>query len=166
MKVRTRLLTQVLVLHFFVAGVASAGPPETDVAASGETSMRTALGKKTVEVTFHAAKIAKSDPRFPLDLDSYNEVSVVQRMRIIVDGHVVVVPRSAFMDLFNVRKASLSREKDLFVLSVGGADGADLYLVRIYFDSTAVRRRAAFDPTNQKQTVEETHYRKKLTIIE
>src|SRR3989442_8625840 len=91
---------------------------------------------------FHVVRVKKADPGFTLDPESYSEVSLIQRMSISVDGRSVVVPRSAFTDLFNVRKAWLIVEKGSFVLSVGGADGADLYLARTYFDSRVVHRRA------------------------
>ena len=60
---------------------------------------------------FHVVRVKKSDPGFTLDPESYSEVSLIQRMSISVDGRSVVVPRSAFTDLFNVRKAWLIVER-------------------------------------------------------
>ena len=101
-----------------------------------------------------------SDPRFPLEPDYANEVSVIQRMTITVDGQTLFVPRSVFADLFNARKASVVLEKAAFVLSIVGADGADLYLVRVYFDATMIHRRMVYDAFDSKTPVEETQYRK------
>ncbi len=138
---------------------------ETVIGVSGDTSVRAVVQKRTIAVTLHAAQLKKSDRGFPPDLDTYNEVSLLQHIEVLVDGHAVVVPRSAFTDLFNARKAWLTSEKGLFVLCLGGGDGADLYVARLYFDSKVVSRRALFDATNQKEPVEETRYRIKITLI-
>jgi hypothetical protein len=139
--------------------------PETVISVSGDTSVRAVVQNRTIAITLRAIQFKKSDPGFPRDLDSYNEVSLLQQIDVLVDGHAVVVPRSAFTDLFNARKAWLASEKGLFVLCLGGGDGADLYVARIYFDSKVVHRRALFDATNQKEPAEETRYRIKVTFI-
>ncbi len=158
MRLRVRLLAKSLLLCLLFAVLSAASPQETDIAASGQTSLRSVLEKRTVEVTLHTAKVKKADPGFPLALDYYDEVSIVESMTIVVDGQTVWVPRSTYADLFNPRKAVLKFEQGTFVLLVGGADGADSYSVRIYFDPARVVRRRVYDAQAPHTPTEETRY--------
>jgi hypothetical protein len=158
------ILAKSLLLCLLVAVFSAASPQETDIAASGDTSLRAVLDKKTVLVTLHTAKVKKSDPGFPLALDYYDEVSVVQNMNIVVDGKTVGVPRSAYADLFNARKAVLRFEDGTFFLLVGGADASDLYSVHLYFDATRIIRRSVFDSASPHKPLEETRYYPAKTI--
>ena len=109
-----------------LTSVADAAVNETEIAHTGTSTLRATLGGKSLQIAFTAIQVKNSDPRFPIEPDHANEVSVIQRMTITVDGQTLFVPRSVFADLFNARKASVVLEKAAFVLSIVGADGADL----------------------------------------
>jgi hypothetical protein len=139
--------------------VSSAAPQKHQIARSGDSSLRVVVEKKTIEIKFHTFIAKKSDPWFPSNDDDYNELSFIQRISIYVDGQTLWVPRSAYVDLFNARAAAILFEKGSFVLSIAGADGADAYQARIYFDSKKVIRRAVYDlEASTEEPSEETRY--------
>lgn len=141
------------------------GPDDHQIARSGDTSLRFVIGKKTIITTFHTFVVKKSDPWFPSNLEGYDDLSFVQNVEITVNGEALWVPRSAYLDLFNARAGAVRFENGSFVLSIAGADGADAYQVRIYFDSKKVTRRAVFglEGSPQKPS-EETRYAPPLVI--
>ncbi len=96
-----RTVIAVLISFLFSPSVFNAGPQGVDIAKTGATTLRAVLGGKTIKITFDTATIKKSDPGFPLALDYYDEMSIVQRMTIVVGGKTVWVPRSAYADLFD-----------------------------------------------------------------
>lgn len=158
MRLRVRALRKSFLLFLLSGVLAAAAPQKTNIARSGETSLGTVLKKKTVQVTLHTATVKKSDRGFPLALEDYDEVSIVQTMTIVVDGRTVWVPRSTYADLFNARTARLRFEHGTFVLGIGGADGAESYAVDIYFDATRVVRRAVYASIARHEATEETRY--------
>jgi hypothetical protein len=86
-------------------------------------------------------------------------VALALRLGVTVDGETRWVPRSAHMDLFNARAAAILFEQGSFVLSIAGADGADAYQVRVYFDSKKIVRRAAFNlEDSAEKPSQETRY--------
>ena len=158
MKYRTGEMVAVLVSCLLVCGVSRPAPQRVDIAKSGETSLRSTIGGKAIRVTFLTARVKGSDPGFPLALDYYDEVSIIQRMTIVVGGKTVWVPRSVYADLFNTRGASLRSEDGIYMLSIGGADGADTYSVRVYFDGKRVIKRGVYDSFAPEKPSEETRY--------
>lgn len=149
-----------ITLCLALASVANASVNETEIAHTGTSILRATLGGKPLEIAFTAIQVKNSDPLFPLEPDYAKEVSVIQRMTITIGGQSLFVPRSVFANLFDARKASLAFEKDAFVLSIVGADGAELYLVRVYFDGTMIHRRMVYDAFDSKTAAEDTRYRK------
>jgi hypothetical protein len=158
MRHHARTPIAVLLPCLLLAGASYAAPQEVKIAKSGETSLRAVLGGKTVQITLHTATLRKSDPGFPLALDYYDEVSIVQGMSIIVGGKTIWVPRSAYADLFDARKGFLQFKKGAFVLIIVGADGADLYSVHVYFDAKRVIKRGVYDSFAPQKPSEETLY--------
>lgn len=154
-----RTLIQLLLPWPLLASVSLAAPQAVDIAKPGETSLRAVFGGKTVQVTFYSARLKKSAPGFPLFLDDYsNEISIVQRMTIVVDEKTISVPWSAYADLFDARKGFLRLEKGIFVLVVVGADGADTYWVHVCFDAKRVIKRSVYDSFPPYKPLEETLY--------
>jgi hypothetical protein len=162
MRVQAVFAATILLMGFQVA----IGASENDqIASSGDSSLRRVIGKKTISVEFHTFVAKKSDPWFPPEFEGYNELSFVQRLSITVDGETLWVPRTAYLDLFNARAAAILLEQGLFVLSIAGADGADAYQVRVYFDSKKVIRRAFYDlEGSPKKPSEETRYAPRQVI--
>lgn len=156
MRIRATLATTI----FFMGLNLAFGTSESNqIAPAGDSTLRTVVGKRAVLIGFHTFVAKKSDPWFPSEFEGYNELSFVQRLGITVDGVTLWVPRSAYTDLFNPRAAAVLLEQGLFVLSIAGADGADAYQVRIYFDSKKVIRRAFYGlEGSAKKPSEETRY--------
>lgn len=154
------LFRVVLIVPFLTVASAAAIPNETEIATTGTSTLHANIGGKALNVTFRTVQVKNSDPLFPMDSDYAKAVSVIQRLTIDIAGQPLFVPRSAFADLFNPRKASIALEKDAFVLSIVGADGADLYLVRVYFNGAGVRRRTVYGAFDNKNAAEDTRYRK------
>ena len=158
MKRHPYTLPLVVVFSLLLATASHAAPREVKIAKSGETSLRTVLGGKTIEITFHTAIVKKSDPGFPLALDHYDDLSIVQGMSIVVDAKTIGVPWSAYADLFFTRKGYLEIEKGTFVLTIVGADGADTYFAHIYFDAKRVIKRDFYSSLVPHRPLEETVY--------
>jgi hypothetical protein len=156
MRIRAILAATIFSLGFNVAFGTS---EHSQIAPLGESTLSTVVGNRKISVQFHTFVAKKSDPWFPSEFEGYNELSFIQRLGITVDGETLWVPRSAYTDLFNPRAAAVRLEQGLFVLSIVGADGADAYQVRIYFDSKKVIRRAFYGlEGSTKKPSEETRY--------
>lgn len=68
----------------------------------------------------------------------------VELMEISVGNRTVIVPRSAYADLYAPREAAIHTAGRTFILEISGGDGADSYSVQIYFDAKRVFRRKIF----------------------
>ncbi len=153
------------IIFFIGINLAFATSEGDHIAPSGDSTLRTVVGKRKILIQFHTFVAKKSDPWFPSEFEGYTELSFVQRLSITVDGETLGVPRSAYTDLFNPRAAAVLLEQGSFVLSIAGADGADGYQVRIYFDSKRVIRRAFYGlEGSTKKPSEETRYAPPLVI--
>jgi hypothetical protein len=142
----------------FVTPLSLALPQQVKVAKEGETSLRAVLNGKKVQVTFRTVSLGKSDRGFPLALNDYDRVSIVQGISILVDGKTVWVPWSVYADLFNVRGADITFEKGIFKLVTGGGGGADTYSVRIYFNTKRILRRETFNSFSPDKALEVVLY--------
>jgi hypothetical protein len=159
-KPTSRLFPVVLVLTFLMAFASDAMPNETEIAAAGTSTLGAKLGGKSLEISIRTVQLKNSDPLFPMEPGYAKEVSIIQGMAINIDGQSLFVPRSVFADLFNPRKASIALDKDAFVLSIVGADGADLYLVRVHFNAARIYRRMVYGAFDSKNATEDTRYRR------
>jgi hypothetical protein len=148
----------------FVARDSLALPQQVKVAKEGETSLRAVLNGKKVQVTFRTVSLRKSDRGFPLAMNGYDQVSIVQDMSIFVDGKMVPVPWSAYADLYNVRGADVKYEKGIFKLVTGGGGGADTYCVHIYFNTKRVLRREAYNSFSPDKALEVIVYSPPVVI--
>lgn len=153
-----RLPVSVLLLCVVLAFPSNAENKGTAVASSGNTVLKELLDSKAVEVEVRTIKVKKSETGFPLTLDYYDEVSVVQQVSITVGGQSLWVPRSAYADLFNARTAFVKAGKGGFVLVVGCADGSDSYSVQLRFDTNRVVSRRIYSATSAPKLSEETRY--------
>jgi hypothetical protein len=135
------------------------------IAQSGSTSVSTVFERKTASVTIHTVRIENSSSAFP-DIEDWGvkAVTIVRRMEISVDGKSLFIPRSVFADLLDPRLASVKFEKGDFVLVITGADGAESYIVRVYFGATRVKRRRVYSSLTPESVAEDTRYRR-LTVL-
>jgi hypothetical protein len=70
----------------------------------------------------------------------------------------LLVPSSVFADLVDPDDAGLAREGAVNLLSIRGGDGAEGYIVRVYFDAKVVRRRTLASPLMPDKPTEDTRY--------
>jgi hypothetical protein len=156
---QARAIIQAILPSLLLSTVLNAEPKDVKIAKTGETSLQAVLAGKTVQITLDTIIVKSSEPGFPLALEAYrNEVSIVQRMTIVVGGRSLWVPRSVYADLFDAWGGVLRSENGSFVFSVGGGDGAYKYSVRVYFDPSKITKRSVFGAFASNKPLEETHY--------
>jgi|GEM_PF-6808115 len=153
------LFARIAMLYGLSASVVYA-QQESEIAQAGNTTITASLAKRNVVVQIHTVQLKKSDAGFPSSLADYQEVSMVLQLSISVGGQDVWVPRSAYADLFNARKALVRYENGFFVLLIGGADGADSYSVHIRSTSTRVVDRTVYNTISPPRVSEKTIYSK------
>lgn len=123
----------------------------TVVSPSGITTVssgRGPLGRATVRIQTEELKgsCARACPssRFWIvgrgEVPPAEEASIVQELTISVDGRNVNVPSLAYLGMYEVTWATVEQQGQSFVLSVAGADGAERYTTRIYFNANGVER--------------------------
>ena len=127
---------------------------------SGKITLAATLRTAQVSVVIHTVSIDRSNPLFPLprDDDWYPKVvTIVPAMEISVNGQPLFVHRSAFNGLWNPNRAWIRVEKGDFILEIQGADGAESYFVRIFFDKARVKRFALYSSlSSSKRPIIET----------
>ena len=164
MKNHVKKIIRSIVLCLMLAGTCQAAPQEVKISKSGETSLRAEVSGRKIQINFLTTILKKSDPGFPLILSDYDEVSVVRKISIEVDGNPLAVPWSVYADLFNLRGAELASESGIFRLVTGGAGGADTYSVHIYFDSKRVIKREGYGAFPPYKPTEVTLYSPPLVL--
>ncbi|WP_157597900.1 MULTISPECIES: hypothetical protein [unclassified Rhizobacter] len=85
--------------------------------------------------------------------------SLVTSLEIAVNGRPLVVPRSSFRGLGNVRTAKLVPKGNSFHLVLRGGDGADGFVATIVFDRDRVLKRWLASNLAPEGVLEETTYR-------
>lgn len=136
----------------------NAAQGQTAIAKSGSTSVSRMFEGKTANVTIHTVRIESSSGAFPSVEWGAKAVTLVQKLEISVDRKSLFIPRSVFADLLDPRLVSVEFEKGNFVLTVTGADGAESYFVRIYFDATQIKRRMLYSSLAPETLAEDTLY--------
>lgn len=85
--------------------------------------------------------------------------SLVTRLEIAVNGRQLVVPRSSFRGLTNVRTAKLIPKRESYHLVLRGGDGAEGFVATIVFDRDRVIKRMLASSLAPEDVLEETTYR-------
>jgi hypothetical protein len=85
--------------------------------------------------------------------------SLVTGLEIAVNGRQLVVPRSSFRGLRNVRTAKLIPKRESFHLVLRGGDGAEGFVATIVFDRDRVFRRLLASSLAPEDVLEEITYR-------
>jgi hypothetical protein len=84
--------------------------------------------------------------------------SRISSVEISVGGVNIRVPRSAYADLIDPRQAKVEFKGTAGAVSINGGDGAEAYLVRIFFDRKRVNRRTLSSALMPDKPTEETRY--------
>ena len=140
-------LCALLMAQFQVAGK----PRTVRVASKGQTTLEATSGTTTVKVTIytHELRTWRHDEINSRQPDSNCVIervpcSIVDSIRIVVNGKPVFVFRSVYADLGDLNDAELIVGKAVSFLKLSGADGAEGYDVKIEFDGKSVRRRTVY----------------------
>lgn len=64
--------------------------------------------------------------------------SILDSLKISVRGKEIDVPRSVFFDLADLRKGLVRRVGQKYLLTLGGGDAAESYIVEVQFDRTGI----------------------------
>lgn len=126
---------------------------------SGDTLLTAVWKKREATVTIRTAKLETDrHSEIPSNRSNDKAIAVIRELSISVDGRQVFVPRSVFADLIDPREAKIGFEIGGFVLSIGGGDGADSYVLHVYFDGKKITRRALYSSLVPDKAMEETRY--------
>ena len=162
MKYRMRLsygLLPIIAITLFLE-VAKA---QSRITPSGTTVVKATSPKGTAVVTIATATIqdgcANSCPasRAWIELGAQN-VAVVRKIDISIDGHPVAVPLSVYASLFQPKDSSLRFVKGSFVLRITGADGGESYFLLLYFDSSGISQLKLYNSEFPSQPAQVTRF--------
>lgn len=133
----------------------------TAITKSGRTLINRELGTRAVHVTIDTIEVDNGSVGFPKVeyLAGVKSVTLVQKLEISIDRNSLFVPRSVFADLLNPGRASVEFSNGTFILTITGADGAESYFMRVYFDAAKVKRRALYSALTPNRPSEDTQYR-------
>jgi len=135
------------------------------ISGSGETVLSDYIGASDVKaiITTHIVDIGKASAPVPEERNSnctYSRIpcSVVDKIKIFVDGKNIDVPRSVFADLADLNGGQFKKTKQGMMLTFTGGDAAAAYNLEILFDKKRVLRRKVENAEFPNNTWEETVY--------
>jgi hypothetical protein len=130
----------------------------TAIAPSGSTSIEVGTRAQKATITVRTVPLKKSDAKFPVNWTWSEQIVAVQEIALVVNGHALFVPSSVYEDLIEPNEMSARMSGPTFVVEIRGADGAECYFVRIYFDKAQVRRRLTYSCLTPATPSEDTKY--------
>jgi len=158
-RTHSRPWVSVLVLAGFLGGTQTLYPSErVPLARSGAATISRDDPKGPVSVAIRTRVVGGASPCVPPGGQSQEEASVIGAIAIAVGKEQLSVPASVFADLQDPLDADLNRKDGLNVLSIRGGDGSEGYIVRIYFDSHAIRRRTLSSLMMPDEPTQDTRY--------
>ena len=92
------------------------------------------------------------------ELSQRGKGSRISSVEIDVGGVNIRVPRSAYADLIDPRQIKVEFKGAAGAMNIDGGDGAEAYLVRIFFDRKKVNRRTLSSALMPGKPTEETRY--------
>jgi hypothetical protein len=136
---------KILLLISIQIPLIATGRAQTSVARSGTTNLDAASPNGRVlvviETTIFDGACSFSCPaESALKELNAKQLSVVQALKISIDGKPVIAPHSVYDHLFEPHEATLLPSEKGFVLRIDGMDASNSYFVRIYFDRHGVHR--------------------------
>ena len=137
---------------------------QTKIAKSGSTAISATSAGHQATVTIQSVTVAATsscaNSRLRRAIAEYgaSEVTMIDAVEITLDHRNLFVPPSAYLTIFDAKRASLSFEKGSFVLKVDAGDGADSAFRLVYFDKNGVNRSTTYDYEFPERPVEDTSY--------
>lgn len=87
-----------------------------------------------------------------------NKAAFIVGMTVRIGDRSVFIPRSAYVDLVAPTQAVIEFSGSAGTVTIRGGDGAEAYVVRLFFDRQRVHRRTLASLLAANQPTEETRY--------
>jgi hypothetical protein len=144
---------------------ASENSSMVDVNPNGATEISAQLSSGNIQVTILTHEVAIKEARRGGSSGvnancTFSRIpcSLVDELKINAGGSNVFVPRSVFMDLSDLRKASLEKIDNNMRLTFLGGDASESYVVKIDFTVSRVKHRALWSNLSSECPLQETTY--------
>lgn len=147
-----------LIFCFTMLLAGHAAQDMTSISRSGATAITVKSGNQAASITVRTIPVTKSDAMFPATWTWSDKVIAVQQLTISVNGEMLFVPSSVYLDLVEPRELSASPDKGGFRLEIHGADASESYIVQIYFDRRSVKRRLVYSALDPLKPTQDTRY--------
>jgi hypothetical protein len=134
------------------------------IALAGSGSSISATDLKETSKPLLSASTRNGDVRILVRTESAGQtpnehtVSVISGFDIHIAGSSIHVPRSVYSDIVDPSEASIEFGGSLGVVTVNGGDGAEAYILKVFFDRTRVNKRTLYSALVPGNPTEETHY--------
>lgn len=133
------------------------------IAPSGETTVSATLGKMKADVIFRTSIVHISDTeeknrRFVQCTYSKIPCSLTERIRLLLDGNEVFIPRSAYSDLGDVSIAEFTMSGGKMMLTIKGGDASESYIAVLLFDKSGLLERRFYSGEDTEHPLEVSHY--------
>lgn len=131
---------------------------------SGETRVTAGSGRSAVEIKIYTHQVQTRDPKqkkFPSAspcTGSVSPCSIVDSIEVIMGGHPISVPLSAFCDLADLDTATLTIGQKSSKLKLTGGDASTSYIVKIDFDQKGVNQRTVAPGYAEDELLEKANY--------
>jgi hypothetical protein len=129
---------------------------QVNIPPKGISVLKTTLRGKHIRVVLNTTQIeiGASQPRVEEQLTNClytrRPCSQVQNVSIWVGEKRLVIPRSVFADCADLNVMYLVNADKFYELTLSGGDGAESYLVKVYFDSDRIVRREVYGGESEK----------------
>lgn len=141
-----------------------AAPKAFQVKVQGETLLTAASKGFAVRIRIKTHETAAPRIIDPYDQESSctgarSPCSLVDSLKISVNGKPVFVWRSVFCDLADLNDAEISIAGTTAKLTLTGGDASESYIAKIYFDKENVTRRTVAGGEDPDSIIQDTRYR-------
>ena len=131
----------------------------------GASSIEGVFEEDKINITFmaHELNIGKPNDETPkqrLTNCAYSRMpcSLVDLVKIAVNGNALFIPRSVFSDLADVSRGEVKKIGGFFILTLQGEDASEAYTVNIIFDKQRIRQRNFMSNLNRELSEKTTYF--------
>ncbi len=164
---KTKIFTCLIALILCGVRLDSQPTPDRHVAVNrdGDSVLKGSVWGRAIRVLLSASKIDIGSPQeAPPSVRETNctysayPCSQVRNIRIWVGTKELFVPRSAFADCSDIGTMALAASGGNFILTLLGGDGAEGYVVKIFFDAGRVKKREVYTIEGGESLAQTTTY--------
>jgi hypothetical protein len=147
-KYRLTLLLPALAAMIFYSAFTVAHGDSDGIAALEHLTAVSSPGSASVDIQLDRAS----------SRNSAENKAIIVSLTIHAKGRSIFVPRSTFADLVAPYGTAIDFNGSVGTVTIRGGDGADAYIVKLFFDHQRVLRRTLASFLLANQPTEETHY--------